>query len=215
MPLRLFVVFACTIALASCSHGNGSKPEAASTAIVERTGIAAVDGAIDGELRGDGNTLQRLLRYSSVPCAVGSNGQNVPACRPGEKDGSPVEVLPIGGCSRSFQRPDEFREDGITGEGVRLYAVYHASTESFPQSKYVVVFLRRFPSESAYALAMTDEGITGYHNGCEQTAEQFVASQHLSSTIINPPSAPPPVHVPTVGGVYRGRDEGRAYQPSR
>ena len=195
MHVRLFILFVCAITVASCSRGDGSKPEATPTPAAEYTGIVAVDGAIDAELRGDANKLQRLLRYAAVPCAAGSDGVDVPACRPGEKDGTPVQVLPIGDCRRSFQRPDDFRRDGITGEDVRLYAVYHASAESFPLGEYFVVFLRRpiaggVPSESAYALSMSDDGITGYHDGCSQSPEQLVTSQHLS--VVIPALSPTP-----------------------
>jgi len=175
------------------AHVPTEQPTASSTpAILLFTLIASVDGAIDAELRGDGNQLQRLLRYASVPCSADSDGEDAPRCRPGEGDGTTVEVIPIGDCRRSFQRPDEFREEGITSLGVRLYAVYDAAAESYPPGEYIVVFLREpianaAPAQTAFALSMTEDGITGINYGCDQAVEEFVASQHLSSAIVAPP----------------------------
>jgi hypothetical protein len=106
-------------------------------------------------------------------------------------DGTPVKVLPLGDCQHSFQRPDEFHEDGITSSGIRLYAVYASSPESFPPGKYFIILLRKpvsngTPSESAFALSMNDEGITGYQNGCDETPQHMVASQHLTKAIVAP-----------------------------
>lgn len=100
-------------------------------------------------------------------------------------------VLPIGDCQGSFQRPDEFREDGVTSIDVRLYAVYGSSAETFPVGKYFVILLRRpivggVPSQTAYALSMTDDGISGIQYGCNQTPEQMVEVQHLTTTIVAP-----------------------------
>src|SRR5205807_9235731 len=111
----------------------------------------------------------------------------LPSCRPGERDGTPVEALPVGDCLNgdpamrrvSFQRPDEFREEGITSPGIRLYAVYAAPADSFLPGQYVVVLLRPrtpdgAPSQTAFALSLSDDGITGINYGCEETPEQFV-----------------------------------------
>ena len=74
----------------------------------------------------------------------------------------------------------EFREDGITSPGIRLYAAYAAPHDSFPPGQYVVVFLRPRtpdggPSQTAFALTMSDDGITGINyvidgNGCPNDA---------------------------------------------
>ena len=204
---------AIAAALVGCSNGNPNSTSrdasptpllpvaAASTSPTAPTGINAVDAAIDGELSDSVNRLERLIRYGTMPCVAPSDGMNAsPLCRPGERDGKAVEVLPIGDCQggdptmklRSFQRPDEFREDGITSIGMRLYAVYRASADSFPPGQYVVIFLRPptvggdVLSQTAMALTMTDDGITGINYGCDQTSQQLVASEHLTEAIIPP-----------------------------
>jgi hypothetical protein len=102
-----------------------------------------------------------------------------------------VQALPVVDCQRSFQRPSEFRDDAFTSAGVHLYAVYDTPRESYPPAQYAVVLMRALatgasPTQSAFALFMTDAGIVGIDYGCNQTAADLVTSAGLTSRIIAP-----------------------------
>jgi hypothetical protein len=176
-------------------HENAAPETRAATApapgqtVRPYTTIESVDRAIDAELHADARKLQDLVRYASFAC--GDSGGDALACDPGEKPGTMDEALPVVDCHQSFQRPSEFRDDAITSPGVQLYAVYDASPDSNPHAQYAIVFMRApvtgaSPTQSAFALFMTDAGIVGIDYGCNQTAADLVTSAGLTSRIVAP-----------------------------
>jgi hypothetical protein len=181
-------------------HHQSLAPEthaATATAIVvpdltirRYTSISSVDRAIDAELRADGLALQRLFRYSSIPCA-NAGGADGPACDGGEDPGTDVQALPVVDCRPSFQRPSDFRDDAVTSPGVAFYGAYDVLADVFPPGQYAVVFTRAPAGDdsalrSAFALIMSDGGIVGIDYGCDQTAPDLVASVRPTSLIASP-----------------------------
>ncbi len=160
--------------------------------VANKTGIPSVDAAIAAELAADGAALQSLIRYQPIACTLTITGIGAPPrCRPGEADGTPVDVLSVATCEPEYQRRDEFRAEGITTPGATLYAVYRSPDLEFPSGDYFVMFLRpenpqATPRETSFSLIMTADGITGIFYGCDATAPQTVTSLHLTDPIIAP-----------------------------
>ncbi len=163
----------------------------AATPRAGHTGVASIDAAIDAMLITDLSALRAMIRFTPTPCVISPEGLGaLPTCRPGEAEGTAVDVLPIAQCEGFFARPDELALDGVPSLAVRLYAVYRAPADVFPPGKYFVLFSARAPGAAdavrGFALVMTDDGITGIHFGCAQTPEQIVEFQRLTDAIVAP-----------------------------
>jgi hypothetical protein len=74
------------LASVACSSGAQSQPG-------ERTGIAVVDAAIDAVLAGDAEALVEQTAFREEACARVEGLGGPPRCRPGEPNGTPVEVV--------------------------------------------------------------------------------------------------------------------------
>ena len=157
-----------------------------------RSGIAAVDAAIDAVVAGDVDAVQRLVRYTPTACDAHPRGiGGPPACRAGEADKTFVDVLAAAQCEGFYVRSGEFDAHSIVAPNSRLYAVYRASPSSFPPGDDVVIFSHPAStpgaqSDAGYALLMNDRGIVGVHYGCSQTPEQFVKFERLTDAIVAP-----------------------------
>ena len=175
-------------------------PSAAPTTTPDgrRSGIPAVDAAIDAEIAGDASAIRSMLRFTSIGCIVEPQGIGAPPlCRPGEADGTRVDVLPSATCEGEYVRPDNILDQSLTTDGARLYAVYRTNAGTFPSGTYAVIFLRQpnpegIPTETAFALMMDDDAITGIKYGCGESPQQFVQSQHLTDEIVPRQGTPEP-----------------------
>jgi hypothetical protein len=154
------------------------------------TGIAAVDAAIDAALSRDIDALRQAIVYTPAACVTEPEGPgSPPTCRPGESEGTLVDVLPSAQCEGFFSRPDAIDLDGVFNVSVMgLYGVYRTPADFFPPGAYAVVFTQNRPGidEAGRELVMTDAGIVGINYGCGETPQQMVEFQHLTDTIIPP-----------------------------
>jgi hypothetical protein len=125
-----------------------------------RTGIDEVDRVIGAALDADPDSLRALVRWLITPCTTREGLGGPPKCDPGEPEGTPVEVFPIGGPEGTFVRRagiDRLRTS-VTG----LYAVYRVRADAYredywPAGEYGVVFLR--PDNSFLVALVGADGI--------------------------------------------------------
>jgi hypothetical protein len=113
--------------------------------LATRTGLAEVDRIIDVVLMEDREVLAGLIRTEITPCTTREGLGGPPKCAAGEREGTPVEVFPVGGPEGSFVRAAEI-ERVLPGQISGLVAVYKEhpgpNQESYwPQGDYALVFL--------------------------------------------------------------------------
>lgn len=155
-------------------------------------GIPEVDAVIDAVLSGDTAALRDLIRFSPVPCRTTSDVGGPPPCRPGEADGTEVDVLPIGTCEGEYRRQDDIDSmlellDDMSG----LFAVYHGAPESRPPGDYALVFARAFEGEELGVELTVDDGDVVYLKfACGETPAQLADVLGLTEQVL--PITPTP-----------------------
>jgi hypothetical protein len=168
----------------------GSSP---SPGAVERlTGIAEVDAVVEALLSGDPARVRSMVGYVRVPCAVEPEGIGAPpACRPGETEGTPVEVFQGAQCEGFYLRPDELDQTvgAITAQPLELYAVFEADGR-WPEGEYVALFGTDFldrPERDAVAATIADGRMVGFHFGCAMTPESYLDFYRVTEFVLPPP----------------------------
>jgi hypothetical protein len=156
-----------------------------------RTGIAEVDRAIDGVLNADRDSLRALVHFLTTPCTNRQGLGGPPKCNPGETEGTPVEVFPVGGVEGSFARRvdiDRLLQISVTG----LYAVYEAPAAAYqedywPAGDYGVAFLR--PDNSFLIAIVGPNGIVRLDN-LPPVGVPDDLSRWMGGKMVLPPVAP-------------------------
>jgi hypothetical protein len=128
----------------------------------DRTGIPHIDRIIEAALSDDGEALQALVSYATLPCTEAEGFGGPPKCAAGESEGTPVEVLPVLGSEGHHLR----REQVAGWQGIpeaNLVAVYRVGTEGyadpyFPRGDTALAFLQA-GHPGMVILQVTSEGI--------------------------------------------------------
>jgi len=109
------------------------------------TNIPEIDVIIQAVASGNPQELRNLFEYTTATCMTVNALGGPPPCRPGEAEGTLVEVLPSLGPEGSFLRKDEVENfPGLNVTG--LYAVYRVpdsafSDENYPAGEYGIAYL--------------------------------------------------------------------------
>ena len=122
-----------------------------------RTGIAGVDAVVAAIESDDADRVRSLLRYMTFPCEPpGSAGLAI--CRPGQEEGSAVDLFPLEGCEPgSLSSREEVDSLRLTGRGMSasiLHEVYRAPPGFEPPAEYFAVFVTASGSGQGLAMAI-------------------------------------------------------------
>jgi hypothetical protein len=111
-----------------------------------QTGVSELDTIISTVLNGSTADLLPLLEFTQTSCTFAEGLGGPPKCLYGEKEGTPVQVLPfIGPGEGSFIRKQDIGSwPGV--EVSELYAAYQASDtvyteKDYPAGEYALVFV--------------------------------------------------------------------------
>jgi hypothetical protein len=111
-----------------------------------QTGIDELDTIISTILNGNTSDLIPLLGFTQTSCTMADGLGGPPKCMDGEKEGTPVEVLPfLGPGEGSFIRKQDIGSwSGL--EVSELYAAYQVSDKAYsekdyPTGDYALVFI--------------------------------------------------------------------------
>jgi hypothetical protein len=113
--------------------------------LATQTDIAEVDNVLTVVASGDDQQLRSLIQFTTARCTQADGLGGPPKCRPGESEGTAVDVLPFLGSEGSFLHKDEIETwQGIDVTG--LYAIYEVSSdvrveEYYPAGKYAILFV--------------------------------------------------------------------------
>jgi len=108
------------------------------------TNIPDLDVVIKAVASDDPQQLRERFQYAMIPCMTVNALGGPPACRDGEAEGTPVEVLPSRGPEGSFLHKDEEKNfPALNALGV--YAIYRApesahSDPNYPSGEYGIVY---------------------------------------------------------------------------
>jgi hypothetical protein len=140
--------------------------------------------------------VEELSKFSPVPCTTKVQGAGgPPACRAGEADGTPVNVMFGSSCEGYYVRQNELsfeRFSLVTTDGAPIYGMYRTASSNvataWPQARYAVVLKQAMPDGRVNALALfTDEqAIVGFMQACGETPEYFVQKQKLTDVLSEP-----------------------------
>ena len=125
-----------------------------------RTGLPEVDAVVAAIESDDADRVRSLLRYMTFPCEPpGSAGLAI--CRPGQEEGSAVDLFPLEGCEPgSLSSREEVEAARLTGRGMSasiLHEVYGAPPGFEPPAEYIAVFSTASGSGQGLAMAI-DQG---------------------------------------------------------
>lgn len=131
-----------SILMAACN----AMPSQATPLPQSQTGIEELDTIISTVLNGSTADLLPLLEFTQTSCTLAEGLGGPPKCPEGEKDGTPVEVLPfLGPGEGSFIR----KQDIGSWQGLdvsELFAAYQVSDKAYsdkdyPAGDYALVFI--------------------------------------------------------------------------
>ena len=147
-----------------------------------RTGVAAVDEAINVVLSRDPARVQALIRLQSLGCTTRLGLGGPPACPEGVAEGTPIDRLPISNCEGggvlrehvgwAVERWLAAAPGGEPAQVLGTYAVVRAHGQSstiFGGAAYGVVFSDE-GGAGRLAWVAGDGGITGLTTGCGPTS---------------------------------------------
>ncbi len=136
---RILVMLLLGIALISACNALPPLPQS-------QTGIDELDTIILTVLNGSTSDLIPLLGFTQTSCTLAEGLGGPPKCMEGEKEGTPVEVLPfLGPGEGSFIRKRDI--GSWSGLDVsKLYAAYQVSDKAYsekdyPTGDYALVFI--------------------------------------------------------------------------
>ena len=155
-----------------------------------------LDQIIDYTLADDAASLRRLIAFTSKPCTSRSDQVDLPLCRPGEAEGTPIDTITettTGVCRIAVQtiqrRADEISASGTPFARVRLYAVYRAAASGGGDA-HTAVFVRDSGDPQfavlAASLRLEHGRIVALEIHCGQTASELVAAVPAADFVIRP-----------------------------
>jgi hypothetical protein len=140
---RILVMWLVGITLISACN---ALPPQATLLPQGRTGIDELDTIISTVLNGSRSELIPLLGFTQTSCTFAEGLGGPPKCMDGEKEGTPLEVLPfLGPGEGSFIRKQDIGSwSGL--EVSELYAAYQVSDKAYsekdyPAGDYALVFI--------------------------------------------------------------------------
>jgi len=103
-----------------------------------------LDVVIQAVASDDPQRLRELFQYAKIPCMTVHALGGPPACREGEVEGTPVEVLPSRGPEGSFLHKEDAK-DFPSLNTLGLYAIYRVpesahSDPNYPSGEYGIVY---------------------------------------------------------------------------
>ena len=150
--MLLMTASACSAAATPTPEVNAEQPQptqaSASPAVKyypldTMTQIKEIDLILAAVASGDAQAVRNLFDFTTTACKTVNAFGGPPACREGEAEGTPVEVLPFLGPEGSYLRKDEAGNfPGLNVIGV--YAIYQVSEtayseENFPKGDYGIM----------------------------------------------------------------------------
>lgn len=150
--MLLMTVSACSSAATPTPEVNAEQPQPtqanASPALKyyplnTMTQIEEIDLILAAVASGDAQAVRNLFGFTTTTCKTVNALGAPPACREGEAEGTPIEVLPFLGPEGSYLRKDEAGNfPGLNVIGV--YAIYQVSEtayseENFPKGDYGIM----------------------------------------------------------------------------
>jgi hypothetical protein len=158
-------------------------PRMTATATAPTSGWHAI---LDAATRNDVDALAKLVRFTPTACATDVQGMGGPPdCRPGEANGTLVDVLAISDCEGHYLRRDEPAFDPVATGTVTFVNAYNAPSGLFPPGETILVFTRLMPGigEIGWQLVLADDAIVGVKYGCGETASGLIERQQLGQPI--------------------------------
>ena len=143
IPRILFMLLLGVTLVSACA---ALPPQQATLLPRGQTGIDELDTIISTVLNGSTSDLIPLLGFTQTSCTLAEGLGGPPKCMNGEKEGTPVEVLPfLGPGEGSFIR----KQDIGSWQGLdvsELYAAYQVSDKAYsekdyPAGDYALVFI--------------------------------------------------------------------------
>jgi hypothetical protein len=183
--LTTHLVVIAALGLVACTSVSSSSSDQ------PKSGVRAVDQAIEAVLERDAAGLAAQVAFTAEPCSTADGFGGRPRCRAGEANGTVVEALFVASCEGFHLRRNEIAASlQMFLEGnPEFYAAYRHSGEIFPIGTYVAVFDSPFNPPfgmGASQIFMEDEGIVGINFGCGQPARDLVEFQSLGEPLIAP-----------------------------
>lgn len=151
-----------------------------------------MDSVVAALLSGEPARVRSVVGYVRVPCEVEPQDIGAPpACRPGEAEGTPVEVFQGAECEGYYLRPDEMDQtvQAIARLPLELYAVFEADGR-WPEGDYVALFATDIidrPERDAVAATIAGGRMVGFHFGCAMTPESYLEFYRVTEFVLPPP----------------------------
>jgi hypothetical protein len=174
--------------------------DAANRTPVRVTGTEPVILVANATLAGDYLELARLTGYSSIACTSGDESAKAPKCRPGEDDGTQVQVVAFLQCQGSWVRPELVTDlfKAALPDPSKVFALYvpkrKAGSFAAPLDAQYVLVLRSGSlgdgSPFGSALHVRDGRVVMVQTPCGQFL-QLVNADAVDSYVIDPTLATP------------------------
>jgi len=186
MKRALQILFAIVFiaGLAGCSPKMPATPVSGSTAqptraepyypLTARTGIEEIDPVLDAV--GDIQKLRALVQLTATRCTKQEGLGGPPKCLPGEREGTPVDVLPFLGPEGHFIRGTELNDwQGFDTSGI--YAIYEVSSgaysdENYPAGNVAILFVGK-ENQPSIALNIRDGRVVRVDTILESSRESL------------------------------------------
>ena len=202
----LIALLVPALVLAACGGGSGGQPAATApsttaapvstaAAVVDdrRSGIPALDAALDALFSGDRAAVASLIAFTPTDCMAEPPGLgSPPMCPEGIADGTTIDVFPASNCHGYYVFPEDMdnKVDTMTARGAELYEVYEVS-DSYPPGTHAAVYTGAIADarpDDAYVVFITRGRITGYKSGCSTTPADFGARRPVETRLVPPPT---------------------------
>jgi hypothetical protein len=206
VPLCVVVLIGATALLLGCGGGKKAATTPGQQAGGPPSFIAKVKGTepvvlvANAALAGDYIELARLAGYSSIACTTGDESAKAPKCRPGEDDGTKVQVVAFLQCQGGWVRPELVTDlfKAALPDRSQVFALYlpkhKAGSFAAPLDAQYVLVLRSGSlgdgSPFGAALHIRDGRVVMVQTQCGQFL-QLVDSNSVGSYVIDPTVATP------------------------
>lgn len=192
-----------TFVILSCGSSDEAEPTLAPSstaaplpgrAIAEATGVESLDRVVNALFASDTTQLDALVQYKDLPCQehpLAASG--APSCSSGEREGTSIETLRVGGCEGRTATRAEVQDAlrTLVAPPWRLYAIYQGSDNAETDADYTIVLstpgtsaqhAAGAPSVQANLIFERAGQITGLDFACGQPI-----AQRLGGTALLPP----------------------------
>ena len=164
------------------------------------TGIAEIDAIVDAVESGERDRVLAFLRFTQFPCEPSTSDSARIFCRPDEREGTLVDVIPLSVCGELLVRRDNFGPYlAVDLVDPLLYGVYRAPPGFEPPAEYVAVFSKPRPERRQGLAVAVDQGqiVKVFFalispGACALTAAALVDGLGLEDAILPPPATPSP-----------------------